>query len=151
MWAKSSDTAAKKGFDQPPSIHEQWHTDISYIRIQGVFYYFVSVMDGFSRMILVWDLFITMEELSIEIVIIRAKEKYPDANPRLITDNGAQFVAKDFKELPALLAITHTFTSPAHPQSNGKLERFHRSFKSEHVRITAYTSRTGKRKNGSVD
>ncbi|MGB9591710.1 MAG: IS3 family transposase [Candidatus Kryptoniota bacterium] len=140
MWSKTHDTAKKKGFDQPLTIHEQWHTDISYIRIQNIFYYFVSVMDGFSRMILVWDLFISMEELTVEIIMMRAKEKYPEANPRLITDNGAQFVGKDFKELLTLLVIDHTFTSPAHPQSNGKLERFHRSFKTEHVRVTAYTS-----------
>lgn len=139
MWAKTNDTAKKKGFDQPLTIHEQWHTDISYIRIQSVFYYFVSVMDGFSRKILVWDLFISMEQLTVEIVMTRAKEKYPEANPRLITDNGAQFIAKDFKELLIFLEIDHTFTSPAHPQSNGKLERFHRSFKTEHVRVTAYT------------
>ncbi|MBV5335172.1 MAG: IS3 family transposase [Sulfuricurvum sp.] len=140
MWAKTNDTARKIGFDQPLAIHEQWHTDISYIRIQNVFYYFVSVMDGFSRKILVWDLFTSMDQLTVEIVLTRAKEKYPEATPRLITDNGAQFIAKDFKELLELLEIAHTFTSPAHPQSNGKLERFHRSFKAEHVRVTAYTS-----------
>lgn len=140
MWAKTNDTAKKIGFDQPLTIHEQWHTDISYIRIQSVFYYFVSVMDGFSRKILVWDLFITMEQLTVEIIMMRAKELYPEAKPRLITDNGSQFIAKDFKELLVFLEIDHTFTSPAHPQSNGKLERFHRSFKTEHVRVTSYTS-----------
>lgn len=138
MWAKTSDTR-KTGFDQPRKIHEQWHTDISYIRIQSVFYYFVSVMDGFSRMILVWDLFVSMEQLTVGIVLTRAKETYPEATPRLITDNGAQFTARDFKELLGLLEMDHTFTSPGHPQSNGKLERFHRSFKDEHVRVTAYT------------
>lgn len=140
MWAKTNDTKRKIGFDQPLAIHEQWHTDIPYIKIQNVFYYFVSVMDGFSRKILVWDLFTSMEQLTVEIVLTRAREEYPEANPRLITDNGAQFIARDFKELLVLLEIDHTFTSPAHPQSNGKLERFHRSFKTEHVRVTAYTS-----------
>jgi transposase InsO family protein len=140
MWAKINDTARKVGFDQPLAIHEQWHTDISYIRVQSVFYYFVSVMDGFSRKILVWDLFTSMEQLTVEIIITRAREAYPEAKPRLITDNGAQFIARDFKELLAILEIDHTFTSPAHPQSNGKLERFHRSFKDEEVRVTAYTN-----------
>jgi transposase InsO family protein len=139
MWAKSNDTVKKKGFDQPLNIHEQWHTDFSYIRIQGLFYYFISIMDGFSRKILVWDLFETMEQLTAEIVITRAKELYPEVNPRLITDNGGQFIAKDFKELLTFLGIDHTFTSPAHPQSNGKLERFHSTLKTEHVRLTAYT------------
>lgn len=150
MWAKTNDTAKKIGFEQPLKIHEQWHTDISYIRIQSVFYYFVSVMDGYSRKILVWDLFESMEQYTVEIVILKAKELYPEANPRLITDNGAQFIARDFKELLTFLEIDHTFTSPAHPQSNGKLERFHRSFKTEHVRTTAYTSKEQAKEKMSV-
>lgn len=48
-WAKNEGEAKKKGFDQHEAPHEQWHTDISYIKVLGVFYYFISIMDGYSR------------------------------------------------------------------------------------------------------
>jgi transposase InsO family protein len=139
-WAEMGEEA-KKGFDQPEAVHEQWHTDFSYIRVCGAFYYFISVMDGYSRKILSWGLFESMDRLSAEIVLIKARELYPEARPRVITDNGSQFISKDFRELVDLLEMEQTFTSPAHPQSNGKLERFHRTFKSEHVRRSAYLDR----------
>jgi transposase InsO family protein len=129
---------AGKGFIQPERVHEQWHTDFSYLKIGGIFYYFAAVLDGFSRMILAWDIFMTMETWTVQTVVQKAKEQYPAARPRLITDNGSQFISKDFKELMALLEIHHTFIRPAHPQSNGKLERFHRTLKSEEVRMSAY-------------
>nr|AXS01257.1 Transposase [uncultured bacterium] len=138
-WAEMAEEA-KKGFEQPKAIHEQWHADFSYIRVCGAFYYFISVMDGYSRKILAWALNESMEGLWAEIIVARAKELYPEARPRIITDNGSQFISKDFRELTSLLEIEHTFTSPAHPQSNGKLERFHRTLKSEHVRVSAYFS-----------
>jgi len=136
-WAEMAEEK-KKGFEQPMQVHEQWHTDFSYIRVRGTFYYFVSVMDGYSRKILSWGLYETMERLWAQVVLAQAKEKYPFAKPRIITDNGSQFISKDFRELVSLLEIEHTFTSPGHPQSNGKLERFHRTLKSEHVRTSSY-------------
>ena len=125
-WAEGAEEK-KKGFEQPEAVHEQWHTDYSYIRVCGVFYYFISVMDGYSRKILSWMLCHTMEGLWAEIAVAQTMELYPA--PRLITDNGSQFISKDFQELTRLLEIEHTFTSPSHPQSNGKLERFHRTLK----------------------
>jgi len=138
-WAELEEEK-KKGFEQPKAIHEHWHIDFSYVRVCGIFYYFISVMDGYSRKILTWMLCQNMEGLWAEIVIAKTKEQYPEANPRIITDNGSQFISKDFRELTRLLEIEHTLTSPAHPQSNGKLERFHRTLKSEHVRTSAYFS-----------
>ena len=138
-WAELAEDA-QKGFGQPKAAHEHWHIDFSYIRVCGVFYYFISVMDGYSRKILSWSLCRSMEGLWAEIAVAKAKELYPHAHPRIISDNGSQFISKDFRELTKLLEIEHTFTSPAHPQSNGKLERFHRTLKEEHVRTSAYFS-----------
>jgi len=70
----------------------------------------------------------------VEIIIERAKEKYPDARPRIISDNGPQFIAKDFKEFIRLSGMTHVKTSPYYPQSNGKIERWHQSVKRECIR-----------------
>ena len=78
---------------------------------------------------LAWDLFEGMKEYNIELLITRAKELYPDARPRIIHDNGKQYVGEDFKKLLALLEIADSRTRPFHPQSNGKVERFHRPLK----------------------
>ena len=137
-WAEAVEMK-KKGFDQPLMVHEQWHIDFSYIKIAGAFYYFLGILDGYSRKILNWRLCKDMEGINAEILVTETRELYPDAkNPRLISDNGGQFISKDFKELLVLLELGHTQTSANHPQSNGKLERFNRTLKSEHVRRAAY-------------
>ena len=58
----------------------------------------------------------------------------PGEKPRVISDNGPQFIAKDFKELIRLTGMTHVRTSPYYQQSNGKLERYHRTIKSDGIR-----------------
>ena len=75
-----------------------------------------------------------MTEPDVEIILQRAKEKFPEARPRIISDNGPQFIAKDFKEFIRLSGMTHVRTSPFYPQSNGKLERFHKTIKHECIR-----------------
>ncbi|KAF0190061.1 MAG: integrase catalytic [Desulfobulbaceae bacterium] len=75
-----------------------------------------------------------MTETDVEIILERAKEKYPEARPRIISDNGPQFIAKDFKEFIRISGVTHVRTSPYYPQSNGKLERFHKTIKTECIR-----------------
>jgi len=137
-WAEATEMK-KKGFDQPKAVHEQWHIDFSYIKIGTVFYYFLGILDGYSRRMLNWRLCQNMEGINAEILVTETKELYPAAKEvRLINDNGSQFISKDFKELLVLLEIRQTFTSANHPQSNGKLERFNRTLKSEHVRRSAY-------------
>lgn len=122
------------GFVQPKAPHKHWHIDIAYINIAGTFYYLCSVLDGYSRYIPHWELREAMKEADVEIVLQRAQEKFPDARPRVISDNGPQFIARDFKEFIRLVGMTHVRTSPYYPQSNGKLERWHRTAKSTAIR-----------------
>jgi putative transposase len=122
------------GFEQPSAAHEHWHIDVSYINIAGTFYYLCSVLDGYSRFIVHWDLRASMTEAEIEIILEGAKEKCPGAKPRIISDNGPQFIARDFKEFIRISGMTHVRTSPYYPQSNGKIERWHKSLKSECIR-----------------
>ena len=122
------------GFVQPLSPHEHWHVDVTYINVCGTFYYLCSVLDGASRFIVHWEIGESMTEAQIEIILERAKEKYPAARPRIISDNGPQFIAKDFKEFIRLSGMTHVRTSPYYPQSNGKIERWHGSLKRECIR-----------------
>lgn len=122
------------GFVQPLKPHEHWHVDISYINISGTFYYLCSLLDGCSRYIIHWEIREQMTEADIETILQRAKEKFPDARPRIISDNGPQFVSRDFKEFIRISGMTHVKTSPYYPQSNGKLERFHGTIKDECIR-----------------
>jgi transposase InsO family protein len=94
------------GFEQPPHAHQHWHIDVSYINVSGTFYYLCSILDGYSRSIVHWDLRESMTEAEIEVILQRAREKYPDAKPRIISDNGPQFVARDFKEFIRIAGMT---------------------------------------------
>lgn len=136
-------TPSKKGtgFVQPTENHQQWHVDISYINVGGSFYFLISVLDGFSRYIVHWELRESMKELDVELVIAKATEKHPGVKPRIISDNGPQFVARDFKEFVRQYGLTHVRTSPYYPQSNGKLERWHGSLKSECIRPSCPSTR----------
>ncbi|MFM7128908.1 MAG: IS3 family transposase [bacterium] len=122
------------GFDQPLKPHQEWHTDISFIRIGGVFYSLCSYLDGFSRVIVHSELRETMKDRDVEVILQRAREKYPDAKPKIITDNGPQFISKDFKAFLSFCQMTQVRTSPYYPQSNGKIERWHKSLKVECIR-----------------
>jgi len=122
------------GFQQPLEPHQHWHIDVSYINVSGTFYYLCSVLDGYSRKIVHWELRESMTEAEIEIILQRARECYPEAKPRIISDNGPQFLAKDFKEFIRIAGMTHVRTSPYYPQSNGKIERWHQSIKTECIR-----------------
>ena len=75
-----------------------------------------------------------MTEADIEITLERAIERYPGFKPRIISDNGPQFIAKDFKEFIRISGMTRVRTSPYYPQSNGKIERWHKSLKGEYIR-----------------
>jgi putative transposase len=132
-WAK---TPSKKGtgFQQPLQPHQHWHIDISYLNICGTFYYLCTVLDGYSRLVVHWEIRPQMTEPDVEIILQRARERFPQARPRLISDNGPQFVAKEFKAFIRWCGWTHVRTSPAYPQSNGKLERWHRTIKADCIR-----------------
>lgn len=132
-------TESKKGtgFQQPLAPHEHWHVDISYVNICGTFYYLTSVLDGCSRFIVHWELRESMKEADVEVVLQRAREQFPDARPRIISDNGPQFIAKDFKEFIRICGMTHVRTSPYYPQSNGKIERWHGTLKRDCLRPNA--------------
>lgn len=122
------------GFVQPLRPHQHWHIDVSHINVAGTFYFLCSVLDGYSRYIVHGELRETMKEHEVETVVQRALEKFPGETPRIISDNGPQFLARDFKEYIRLMGMTHVRTSPYYPQSNGKLERWHGSLKRECIR-----------------
>ena len=138
-WTPAPGGARKRGFDQPQRPHEQWHTDMAYLNILGTHYFFMGGLDGYSRAIIHHEVRLDMTTADVEIVIERALAHLPPGTPppRLITDNGSAYVSLDFKAYLRERDISHSRTRVCHPQSNGKIERFHRSLKSECVRTTA--------------
>ena len=131
---KGKPSSKGQGFQQPLGPHQHWHVDISYLNLAGTFYYLCSVLDGYSRYLVHWEIRESMTEAEVEIILQRAREQFPQATPRIISDNGPQFIARDFKEFIRICGMTHVRTSPFYPQSNGKIERWHQSLKGECVR-----------------
>ncbi len=135
LGTQTAKTSTKgRGFAQPLAPHHHWHIDFSYINIAGTFYYLCSVLDGCSRSILSWDIRPQMKEADAEIVLQRARERFPEAHPRVISDHGSQFVSRDFKQFIRIWQTSHVLCSPHYPQSNGKLERYHRTLKEQAIR-----------------
>jgi putative transposase len=130
----SKPSSKGKGFVQPLAPHEHWHVEVSYLNIAGTFYYLCSLLDGCSRYVVHGEIRATMTETDVEQIIQRAREKFPGVTPRIISDNGPQFIAKDFKEFIRICEMTHVRTSPYYPQSNGKIERWHRTLKGDCIR-----------------
>lgn len=145
-WRGKKTSSKGSGFKQPDGTHQQWHTDIKYVNYKGTFLFFISVMDGYSRYIVHHELRASMNEFDVQIVLQRALEKYPDKKPKLISDNGSQYISKDFQSYLRELGLQHIKTSPSYPQSNGKIERFHRSLEEECIRTTSMINLSDARK-----
>ena len=132
-WNKKTSSKGN-GFNQPTRPHQHWHIDISCVNISSTFYHLISIIDGYSRYIVHWEIRESMKEFDVEIVLQRAIEKFPGENPRVISDNGPQFISRDFKEFIRISGMTHVRTSPYYPQSNGKKERWYQTVKKECIR-----------------
>lgn len=128
----------KKGFTQPLKPHEHWHIDISYINFRGTFLFLICLLDGYSRFIVHHGLRKNMQEYDVQLVGQEALEKYPHAKPRIISDNGPQFISKEFKSFIKFHGLKHVRTSVYHPQSNGKIEAFHGNIKTECIRVESF-------------
>jgi putative transposase len=134
------------GFEQPLRPHDHWHIDISYVNVAGTFYYLCSALDGCSRTLLHWDLREAIKETDVEQVIERARELYPGVSLRIITDNGPQFIAADFKTYIRLTGMTHVRTAPYYPPSNGTVGRFYKTIKGNAIRPGAPADATEARR-----
>ena len=130
-WEVSGGSLKGTGFGQPTRIHQHWHTDIKYVNFHSAFLFLISVFDGYSRYNLHHELCTRMEEYQVELTIQRALEKFPGNSPRIISDNGSQFISGDFRKFLREVGLDHVRTSVRYPQSNGKIERLHRTLKEE--------------------
>ena len=110
----------------PTRVHERWHTDLMYLRVGDGWYFLVTVLDAYSRYVVHWELLATMTAADVRLVLQHALEQ-TGAHPQLVTDNGTQFTAAEFKDLVRRFAVEHIRIRAYHPESNGLVERFHRS------------------------
>ena len=138
--------AGKEYRIQTTRPNEQWQSDASYFFVVGWgWYYLISVLDDYSRMILAWELKTDMTAESISDVVEQAVEWTGMKNvpledrSRLVSDNGPGYLAYAFEDYLRMLAIRHIRCSPHHPQTNGKLERFHETLKAR-VNLLVYLS-----------
>lgn len=126
-WNEIKTNSKGNGFIQPLGLNEHWHVDIKYMNFKGTFLFLISVIDVYSRYNVHHELRMSMQEYDIELTIQKAIEKYPAYKPRIISDNGSQFISKDFSQFIKLAVLQHIKTSLAYPQNNGKIERIHRT------------------------
>lgn len=130
--------AGKEYHRKTTGPHQLWATDASYFRVVGWgYYYLVTVMDDYSRFVLAWKLQTDMTADSlIEVVQLAVDatgmtEVPVEDRTRLLSDNGSGYVSQAFRDYLHLVGIHHILASPFHPQTNGKLERYHQSIKQE--------------------
>jgi putative transposase len=123
-WKRSTREGVKP--PEPEAPNERWHTDLMYLRVGDTWYFLVTVLDAYSRYVVHWDLLTTMTAAAVRVVIHDALKK-TGASPQVVTDNGSQFTAKDFKKLVRDFELEHIRIRTYHPESNGRVERFHRS------------------------
>ena len=130
--------AGKEYQRKTSSPHQMWATDASYFRVRGWgYYYMVTVMDDYSRSILAWklqqdmtaDSLIQVVQLAVDVTGMA--EVPLEDRTRLLSDNGSGYVSRAFRDYLNLVGIRHILAAPYHPQTNGKLERYHQSIKQE--------------------
>lgn len=127
--------AAHEYHTKTKRINEQWQTDATYLFIvDWGWWYLISVLDDYSRKIVAWRLQRSMKADDfaevVELAYEKAGIKKDDADkPRLVTDRGPALISEDFNDFLEEKGILHILASPYHPQTNGKIERYHRSLK----------------------
>jgi transposase InsO family protein len=131
-------TAAKEYHTKTTRPHQMWATDASYFRVAGWgYYYLVTVMDDYSRFILGWKLQKDMSANSLIEVVQKAVDATGmtdvpvEDRTKLLSDNGAGYVSRAFRDYLSLVGIGHILAAPFHPQTNGKVERYQQSLKRE--------------------
>ena len=138
--------ASSEYHDKPARVNQQWQTDASYFKAVGWgWYYLISVLDDYSRRIIAWrlqkdmtsDSFSEVVELACDAAGIDKLDV--EHRPKLVSDRGPALISSDFETYLEERGIGHILASPYHPQTNGKIERYHRSCK-ERVNLNVHAT-----------
>jgi len=141
--AEFETAAAREYHTRTSRPHQMWSTDCSYFKVPGWgYYYLVTVMDDYSRFILGWKMQTDMSagcliEVVQEAVDLTGMTDVPVVDrTKLLSDNGSGYVSRAFNDYLHLVGIDHIRSAPFHPQTNGKIERYHESLKKQVNQLT---------------
>jgi transposase InsO family protein len=133
-WKRSEPVEGGRRPAKPTRPDQVWHTDLMYLRVGVNWYFLMSVLDGYSRYVVHHELLLTMEAWRVTDVMTRALDTldpFPETPPRLVRDNGSQFVAEGWRDMVAHFGLKEIPIRKGHPESNGLQERFHRTTREE--------------------
>ena len=135
--------AADEFKDKTYRVNQMWQTDFTYFKIIGWGWYYLStILDDYSRYIVHWELCSSMTSDDAARTIESALEKTELKNknpPRLLSDNGSCYISNNLAEFLETVGMDHVRGAPNHPQTQGKIERYHRSMKNV-VKLEHYYS-----------
>ena len=128
--------AADEFKDKTTAINQLWQTDFTYLKVIGWGWFYLStILDDFSRYIIAWKLCTTMkaEDVTDTLQLALAASGCDEARvihkPRLLSDNGSSYVSADLAEWLDDTGMDHVRGAPHHPQTQGKIERWHQTLK----------------------
>ena len=128
--------AADEFTDKTTAPNQLWQTDFTYLKVTGWGWYYLStVLDDFSRFVVAWKLCSTMkaedvtETLDLALTASGLDQVKVRHRPRLLSDNGSSYIAGDLAEWLEDKGMAHIRGAPRHPQTQGKIERWHQTLK----------------------
>lgn len=119
---------------EPDHPDQVWHVDLMYLFIRPRWYYLVDILDGYSRYLVAWSLNLTMLADTVTLTMQQALDKLTGrlpGEPRIVHDHGSQFVGTEWHRFVTASSVTDIKTRVAHPESNGRVERLHRTHREE--------------------
>jgi putative transposase len=126
-------SAANEFREKTAFVHQLWQTDFTYFKVLGWGWYYLStILDDYSRYIIHWELCKTMKSEDVQRCIEQALVKTNLAKyqrPKLLSDNGSCYIASELKTFLQTKGIKPVHGKLNHPQTQGKIERYHRSMK----------------------
>lgn len=126
--------AALKRPPEPDHPDQVWHVDLMYLYIPPRWYYLVDILDGYSRFLVHWSLNRTMLADTVTHTVQQALDRLPHrrpGEPKIVHDRGSQFLSSEWRSFVEGTGLIDIKTRVAHPQSNGRLERLHRTHREE--------------------
>jgi putative transposase len=128
--------AAKEFKDKTSAVNQMWQTDFTYLKIIGWGWMYLSTMlDDFSRYVIAWKLCTTMktsdvtETLELALQASGCDQADVVHKPRLLSDNGSSYISSDLADWLTDNEMNHVRGAPYHPQTQGKIERWHQTLK----------------------
>src|SRR5210317_1196823 len=128
--------AASEFTDKTTAINQQWQTDFTYLKIIGWGWMYLStILDDFSRYVVAWKLCTSMtsrdvaETLQLALQASGCDQANVVQKPRLLSDNGSSYISRDLADWLSNNGMSHVRGAPYHPQTQGKIERWHQTLK----------------------